>query len=257
MKIVTWNVNSLNAREELVARFLDAVEPDLLAIQELKIEEDQVPRDLFAARGYQLAIHAQKRWNGVLIASRAPLTDVQVGLPDAEEGEARFVAATAGGVRFVNLYCPQGQSADSPKFAYKLRFYDALIAWLGGAMDAAAPWVVLGDLNVAPHPEDIWDPARFEGVPSFHPEEHARWAQLVGLGLIDVARPRLPPNTYTFFDYRGGAFHKRQGMRIDHVLATDPVDARVTSVKVERDWRKKVAGLTPSDHVPLTVELAL
>ena len=255
MKIVTWNVNSLNAREELVARFLDAEAPDVLAIQELKIEEDQVPRDLFAARGYHLAIHAQRRWNGVLIASKTPLTDVMAGLPEAEGDEARVIAATTAGVRFVNLYCPQGQAVDSPKFPYKLSFYDALTRWLRGALAVDAPWVVLGDLNVAPHPEDIWDPVAFANVPTFHPDEHARWRELVSFGLADVVHPRVPAHTYTFWDYRGGAFHKRQGMRIDHVLASAPIDARVAEIAVLRDWRKKVADLTPSDHAPLVVTL--
>ena len=256
MKIVTWNVNSLNAREELVARFLDAERPDVLALQELKMEADQVPRDLFISRGYHLAVHAQKRWNGVLLASRQPITDVMMGLPAAEEDQARVLAATTGGVRFVNLYCPQGQAIDSPKYPYKLAFYDALSAWLRTQLDPAAPWVVLGDLNIAPRAEDIWDPERFRDIPTFTPEEHVRWAELVSFGLADVLAPRVPPHTYTFWDYRGGAFHKRQGMRIDHVLATAPVDARVAAVAVERDWRKKVTDLTPSDHAPVSVTLA-
>ena len=130
MKIVTWNVNSLKAREGFVARFLDALEPDVLCIQELKLEEELVPRDLFPARGYQLAIHAQRQWNGVLIASKRPIDAVETPLGAVEEGEARAIAATIGGVRFVNLYCPQGQRADSDKFQYKLRFYAALRAWI-------------------------------------------------------------------------------------------------------------------------------
>jgi exodeoxyribonuclease-3 len=256
VKIVTWNVNSLNARADYVGRFLDAEAPDVLAIQELKMEAAQVPRELFESRGYHLAMHAQPRWNGVLIASKAPISDVMAGLPAAEEDEARIIAATTFGVRFVDLYCPQGQAADSPKFAYKLRFYDGLIAWLRGVVTPDAPWVVLGDLNIAPCPEDIWDPAAFAGVPSFHPEEHARWAELVSFGLRDVVVEHTTPPFFTFWDYRGGAFHRHHGMRIDHVLTTAPVAARVTDVAVPRDWRKKVEGLTPSDHAPLVVILA-
>jgi len=256
MKIVTWNVNSINARETLVARFLDAEQPDVLAIQELKMDHDQVPRDLFISRGYHLAVHAQKRWNGVLIASKTPVSDVMAGLPAAEGDQARVVAATTGGIRFVNLYCPQGQAADSPKFPYKLAFFDALNAWLKGAVDPTTPWVVLGDINIAPRAEDLWNVAAFENVPTHHPEELPRWAELVGFGLQDVVAPRVPAGTFTFWDYRGGAFHKGQGMRIDHILATAPVDARVVSVAVEREWRKKVDDLTPSDHAPVSVVLA-
>jgi len=255
VKIVTWNVNSLNARGELVGHFLDEEAPDVLAIQELKLDADSVPTDLFEARGYHVAYHAQKQWNGVLIASREPMHDVMAGLPAAEEGEARVIACTVGGVRLVNLYCPQGQRADSPKFAFKLRFFDALIAWLADAMDPSAPWIVLGDINIAPHPEDVWDTAAFDGVPTYHPLEHERWGRLVDLGLEDVVRPRIEPGTYTFWDYRGGAFYKKKGMRIDHVLATAPAASRVSAAWVERDWRKKRHGLTASDHAPVCVTL--
>lgn len=255
MKIVTWNVNSLKAREGFVARFLDALEPDVLCIQELKLEEELVPRDLFTARGYHLAIHAQRQWNGVLIASKAPIEAVETPLLAVEEGQARAIAATIAGVRFVNLYCPQGQAADSPKFPYKLAFYDGLIAWLGARVDPAEPWVVMGDLNVAPLPADVWDPVRFAGVPTYHPEEHARWGKLEALGLEDVVRPLVPAGTHTFWDYRGGAFHKGQGMRIDHVLMTPPAAARVREAWVEREWRKKKDELAPSDHAPVVVVL--
>jgi len=257
VKVVTWNVNSLNARADYVGHFLDAVDPDVLAIQELKMTEDQVPRELFTSRGYHLAIHAQPRWNGVAIASKAPITDVMAGLATAEEdGEARVLAATTFGIRFVDLYCPQGQAVDSPKFPYKLRFFDGLIAWLREQVTPDAPWAVLGDINIAPRPEDIWDPKRFANVPSFHPDEHARWAELVSFGLSDVVADRVEAPFYTFWDYRGGAFHRKQGMRIDHLLATPPVADRVTEVEVPRDWRKKYEGLTPSDHAPLVVTLA-
>ena len=256
MKIVTWNVNSLNAREQLVARFLDTEAPDVLALQELKMEADQVPRDLFISRGYQLAVHAQKRWNGVLIASRLPMSDVELGLPAAEGDEARVVAATVAGVRIVNTYCPQGQAVDSPKFPYKLAFFDGLIASLRARVDPAAPWILLGDLNIAPRAEDVYSVEAFRDVPTHHPLELERWAALTSFGLSDLFAPRVPAGTFTFWDYRGGAFHKRQGMRIDHFLGTPPVDARVLEVAVEREWRKKVGEQTPSDHAPVRVTLA-
>ena len=256
MKIVTWNVNSLKARTEFVGLYLDAEAPDVLCIQELKLDTDAVPVELFESRGYHVAMHAQRQWNGVLIASRQPIVDVHRGLLMGDDGQARLVAGTTGGIRFVNLYCPQGQRVDSPKFPYKLRFYDTLIDWLPDACDLAAPLVVLGDLNIAPTADDIWDPERFRGVPSFHPEEHARWERLVGLGFTDLARPHLPPGTYSFWDYRAGAFHKGQGMRIDHVLGTAPVVPRVQGAWVGRDWRKKQGEFKASDHAPVTVELA-
>ena len=258
MKICTWNANSIKARAEVCGLLLDAHQPDLIAIQELKLEASEVPRALFEERGYHLAIHAQKTWNGVLIASKQPITDVIAGVPTIEAEQARVLAVTTLGTRFVNLYCPQGQRTDSPKYAYKLRFYDALVDWLGETIAPSAPdgrWVVLGDLNIAPEPRDIWDPARFRATPSFTPEEHARWAKVIALGLEDVVKERVPPKTYSFWDYRGGAFHKKQGMRIDHILASPPVAGDVAEAFVARDWRKKQAGLTPSDHAPVFVTL--
>ncbi|MFT7579119.1 MAG: exodeoxyribonuclease-3 [Myxococcota bacterium] len=267
MHIVTWNVNSLKARERFVGLFLDAVAPDVLAIQELKLDAPEVPVELFTERGYHVAMHAQPTWNGVLLASKHPLTDVVAGVPSVEVDQARVVAATSQGIRFVNLYCPQGQAVTSPKFPYKLAFYDGLNAWLADEIERQdTPCIVLGDLNVARDPEDVWAPARFAGVPSFHPEEHKRWDALMGLGFVDAVKPHIEPNTYSFWDYRGGAFHKKQGMRIDHILIPTALSERVESAHIIRDWRKKkvdptTAGdpkpikLTSSDHAPVGIHL--
>lgn len=256
MRIVTWNVNSLNAREDFVRLFLDAASPDVLCLQELKLEASKVPAELFEERGYNLAVHGQKSWNGVLIASKTPLQDVSRGLPDVDAGQARAIAATTAGIRLLNLYCPQGQSVDSPKFPYKLAFFDGLRRWLDASASPEEPLVVLGDLNVAPRPEDVWSVDALAGVPSYHPEEHKRWAELLGFGLHDAVAPRVPPGTFTYWDYRGGAFHRKMGMRIDHILVTQPLLPRITGARVERDWRKKQQGLTASDHAPVTLELA-
>jgi exodeoxyribonuclease-3 len=253
MRIVTWNINSLNARKDLAAAFLDEVKPDVLALQELKLETDKVPREVFASRGYEVAVYGQKSWNGVLIASRSPLTEVTMGL-EGDAGESRFIAATVDGVRFINLYCPQGQSVESEKFGYKLAFYDALIMRL--QRDALRELVLLGDLNVAPEPDDVWDVSKFEGIPGYHPLEHQRWKRLLEVGLVDLVKPRVPSGTFSFWDYRGGDFRFNHGMRIDHVLGTDAVAARVVSAGVLRDWRKKRGDITPSDHAPVLVELA-
>lgn len=254
MKLVTWNVNSINARADFAAQLLDDVQPDVLCVQELKATAEQVPADLFTSRGYHLALHAQPRWNGVLIASKHPIEDVHTGL-DGDEGEARLIAATIQGLRLVNLYCPQGQSADSPKFAYKLNFYDSLTRWLDATASPQAPLILTGDLNIAPDPDDIFDPAAFLDVPTYHPKEHAAWARLTAWGLHDAVKPHLKPHTYSFWDYRGQAFRFNKGMRIDHFLLTEPLRDRVQSAAVLRDWRKKRGDLTPSDHAP--VELIL
>lgn len=258
MKVVTWNVNSLTARGEYVSRYLEAEVPDILCIQELKLATEKVPTELFESRGYEVAVHGQPQWNGVLIASRVGLDEVEMGLPDGDQGQSRLIAATIDGVRYVNLYCPQGGSADSEKFPYKLAFYDALISWTRRELKRHSSLVVLGDLNVAPQEDDVWDPAEFVDVPSHHPEELTRWAELVGLGLTDVVYPRLPANPkerFSFWDYRGMSFRFNKGMRIDHVLVTDDIADRVASARVVREWRKKMDGLTPSDHAPVEVVL--
>ncbi len=257
MKIVTWNVNSIKVRAEFVADYLDRVRPEILCLQELKVDAAHVPREVFTSRGYELAVHAQKTWNGVLIASQGAITDVVEGLGEAEEGQARMVACSTLGVRIVNLYCPQGQSVKSPKFMYKLRFYEALRAWVARDCDLGAPFVLCGDLNIAPGPEDIWDPFEMEGVPSYHPLEHQELEALMDLGLYDAVKPHIQPGTYTFWDYRAGMFHKNQGMRIDHLLVSEPLRERVTGAWVEREERKKKDELKPSDHAPVVIEVDL
>lgn len=259
MRLVTWNVNSLNARREYVELFLDAESPDVLCVQELKLASDAVPREVFEARGYSVAIHGQPQWNGVMIASKRGISDVHMGLPEGDEMQARLIAATIDGVRVVNLYCPQGQSEDSPKFPYKLRFYDALIDWIANEHSPGDPLIVTGDLNIAPEPDDVWDVAEFVNVPSHHPLELERWAKLVEWGLTDVVKPRLPDKPkerFSFWDYRGGCFRFNKGMRIDHFLLTAPLLGRVEGAAIMRDWRKKKDGLTASDHAPVYLDLA-
>lgn len=256
MKLVTWNCNSLGARRAFVEAYLDEVRPDVLVLQELKLETHKVPTDLFESRGYKVAVHGQKSWNGVLIASLHGLSEVEMGLPSGDEGQSRFIAATVEGVRVVNVYCPQGQSADSEKFQYKLSFYDALIARLEAIVTAGTgPALLMGDLNIAPTADDLWDPRVFEGVPSFHPLEHQRLQRIERLGFVDLVKPHLAPNTYSFWDYRGAAFRFNQGMRIDHIYGTEDLVARAEGAWVSREWRKKRGDLTPSDHAPVGISL--
>ena len=154
MKVVTWNVNSLKARQPYVEAFLDAEQPDILAIQELKLATDKVPTDMFTSRGYHLAVHGQKQWNGVLLASKKEITDIHQGLPNGDEGQSRLVAGTIDGIRFVNLYCPQGSEETSDKYQYKLSFFDALLSWVNETASPDQPLMLLGDINIAPHPHD-------------------------------------------------------------------------------------------------------
>ena len=261
MKIVTWNVNSLNAREDFVALYLDADSPDVLCMQELKLEDEAVPREIFESRGYHLETFGQPSWNGVAIASKTPLTEVHRGLPASDagggdDGQSRLIAATTAGVQIVNLYCPQGQGVDSPKFPYKLGFYRALNDWIRGRYQPDQPLIVTGDLNVARLERDVWDVARIAGKPTFHPDEHAQWDELLAFGLTDVCEPFIEPGKFSFWDYRGGDFHKNKGFRIDHFLVTSPLVPRVKDAWISRDWRKKHEGLTPSDHAPVGIEIS-
>ena len=252
MRIVTWNVNSLKARGPHVADYLDTVRPDIIGLQELKMVDEAVPLELFEERGYHVATHGQKTYNGVAIASLAPLEDVQTGLEGGDEGQSRLIAATIDGVRIVNLYCPQGSDVDSPKFPYKLHFYEVLTRWMGEVLSSHEETVVIGDLNIAPLPDDVWDPEEMKDQVSCHPLEHAAWAKLLSLGLHDAAKPFLPSRTFTFWDYRQMSFRRKRGMRIDHVLVSEALQECVVGAEVHRDERKKER---PSDHAPLLVEL--
>jgi exodeoxyribonuclease-3 len=168
-----------------------------------------------------------------------------------------MIACTIKGIHFVNLYCPQGQSAESEKFIYKKSFYDCLIEWVAETYDPSDELLLLGDFNIAPEECDVYDLQVFQNVPTYHPEEHARWNRLVEWGLEDVGRPYIENGMYTFWDYRAGRFQRNQGMRIDHFLGTVRVKQRVVSASVNRDFRKKKNGLKASDHAPVELLLSI
>lgn len=252
MILATWNVNSLNVRQEHLAAWLDRRQPDVVALQEIKLPEDRVPGELFSARGYQWVALGQPGYNGVLVAARAPLEVVQRGLPAADQGQARVLAVRVAGLTLVDLYCPQGSEVGSEKFAYKLRFYDRLTDWLRPQVRADAGLVLLGDLNIAPLPEDVWSTAELRGEVSYHPLEHERFRALLGLGLRDLTRGHLAPRSFTFWDYREGAHRRGRGMRIDHLLGTPDVAARVRAAGVDAEERGRDK---PSDHAPVWVQL--
>lgn len=256
MKIVTWNINGVKARRPYLELFLDAHQPDVLCIQELKSPTEKVPTEVFTERGYEIAVFGQKSWNGVMIASKLPMSDVAMGLPDnGHEEQSRAIAATIDGIRIINLYCPQGQSADSEAFAFKKRFYDRLYTWIDSTSSPDQELIVTGDFNIAPHPIDLYDVKVFENVPTHHPEELSRWAKQLDWGLSDLSEGHLEPGTYTFWDYRRGAFQRNMGMRIDHFIGTETMKGRTETVSVIRDFRKKKDGLTASDHAPVQLTL--
>jgi exodeoxyribonuclease-3 len=260
MRIATWNVNSLRARIDRVIGWLQRTEVDVLAIQETKIDDARFPAERFAAIGYQVARHGLSQWNGVAIASRVGISDVQIGLPaspgfgDPPAQEARALGATCGGVTVWSLYVPNGRAVGDPHFAYKLDWLAALREY-GAASLAADPQakiVLGGDFNVAPTDDDVWDPELFVGSTHVTAEERAAFAALGDAGFADVVRPHAPgPGVYTYWDYTQLRFPKRQGMRIDFLLASQALADRVTAARIDREERK---GKGASDHAPVIIE---
>ncbi|WP_447004695.1 exodeoxyribonuclease III [Saccharothrix isguenensis] len=256
VRVVTWNVNSVKQRAPRFLPWLDQRQPDVVCLQETKLADDAFTAllgDELAGRGYQVAVHGEGRWNGVAILSRVGLDDVVKGLPDGPgfpHPEARAVAATCGGVRVHSVYVPNGRTPDSDHYHYKL-------AWLAALRDvvAAGPEavVVCGDVNIAPADADVFDPAAYVGHTHVTAPEREALAALQAAGLHDVVRDRWPDErVFTYWDYRAGMFHQDLGMRIDLVLASDPVAARVEAAWVDRHARK---GTGPSDHAPVIVDL--
>lgn len=257
MRIATWNVNGIRARLDFVRHWLRERKPDLVALQELKIEEALFPHAEFEEEGYRAAICAQKGWNGVGVLSREPVEVLQCGLPGQEELGARLVSVRAGDLVLTSVYCPNGKHVGHPDFERKLRWFDALLEHLEVHHRPETPCVLAGDFNVCPAPLDSWNEAELAGRIFHTEEERARMRALFARGFRDAFRELHPDlQAFTWWDYRGGAFHRRQGLRIDLLLATPPALARVRAVEIDREYRKKKDGLTASDHAPVFADLA-
>jgi exodeoxyribonuclease-3 len=254
MKIATWNVNSIRQRLPRVHAWLVAEQPDVVALQETKVTDDDFPRAPFEALGYRVETFGQKTYNGVALLSLEPLKDVVRGFPDdTEDAPRRLLAATVGGVRVVNVYVPNGESVTSEKFAFKLAWLERLRGWLAAGVRASEPLLVLGDFNVAPEDRDVHFPDAWRGQVLFHPKEHEALARLRALGLADLFRKHHEEGgVYTWWDYRALSFPKNDGLRIDLILGTGAALARCTECRVFRDERK---GEKPSDHVPVVATL--
>src|SRR5262245_9038545 len=267
MRIATWNVNSLRARLEKVAWWLDRARPDVLLMQETKLFDADAPADIFGQAGYELVHHGEGRWNGVAIASRVGVADVvpHFGDPfragttsdigdDEPLAEARMLSAVCGGVRVVSLYAPNGRSVGSLFYQATLAWFERLARWLGESRDPGEPLVLGGDFNVAPHDIDVWDPAACHGGTHVSEPERQAFSQLCAWGLVDAYRLRHgDPDRYTWWDYRAGNFHKNFGMRIDHLLVTRPIAERTVWAEIDREARK--GKPLPSDHTPLVIDL--
>lgn len=271
MRLATWNVNSIRTRVDRVTDWLARADVDVLAMQETKCTDEQFPSMPFAALGYEVAHHGLNQWNGVAIASRIGLEDVQIGFdgqptwsskPDEEaRAEARALGATCGGVRVWSLYIPNGRALADPHYAYKLDWLAALrdnaAGWL--EQDPTSPIALVGDWNIVPQDEDVWDMGVFEGKTHVSEAERAAFTAMIDAQFADVVRPFTPgPGIYTYWDYTQLSFQKRRGMRIDFILGSPGLAQRVTHAEIVKDERRpgKKGSIAPSDHAPVVVDLS-
>lgn len=254
MRLVTWNVNSIRARLDRALAWLDSRKPDVLCMQELKTDEESFPREPFAERGYHVHATYQKTYNGVAILSRAPMTDLQIGLDDGvDDPQSRLCAATIDGIRVISAYIPNGGVVGTDKWTYKLEWLARLRRHLETRYSPTTSLALCGDFNVAPEARDVHDPKAWEGEVLFHPDARAALANLTSWGLTDSFRLHTQDaGLYSWWDYRMLGFQKNRGLRIDHIFLTAPLVPRCASVTIDREERK---GKQPSDHAPVIAEL--
>jgi exodeoxyribonuclease-3 len=256
LKLATWNVNSLAVRLPQLLDWLAQHPMDAMVLQETKLADDKFPAAEITAAGYHVAFHGQKTYNGVALLTRqAPAEVVVKNIPGFGDDQARVIAGTVAGVRVIGGYFPNGQGPGTDKFAYKMRWLDALRDWLRSELAAHPRMVLMGDFNIAPEDRDVHDPVAWAGQIHCTDEERAHFRALLGLGLHDAFRLfEQPPKSWSWWDYRNLAFRKNQGLRIDHILVSEALKARVTACTIDKLPRKNER---PSDHAPVIVELAL
>jgi exodeoxyribonuclease III len=252
MKLATWNVNSLVARMPRVLDLLDEHQPDVLFMQETKAEPGAFPLLELEATGYRAVHHSTGRWAGVAMLARGDAVEVQAGLPgEPAPGEGRWIEADVDGVRMVSVYVPNGRSPDSPFYADKLRFLEAMAERV--AELSSGPLVLAGDFNVCPTDLDVYDPAALAGATHITPPERERFQALLAAGMTDAFRELHPGRPgFTWWDYRQGHFHRNKGLRIDAFLLSQPLAGDLIECDIDREYRK---GPRPSDHAPLVCVL--
>lgn len=252
MLVATWNVNSLKARLPRVEEWLEQTSPDVVCIQETKLADKTFPSLALSGLGYETVHNGQGQWNGVAILSKVGIEEPVFGFADGIEPDpdARLVSATCGGVRIHSVYVPNGRAVGHEHYHYKLSWLARLRSHLEATCDPADEVIVAGDWNIIPADLDVWEPAEFVGATHVTPEERAALDEIKAWGLVDTFRDRYGPvdGLFSYYDYTAGRFHKRQGMRIDYVLASASLAARCKLDLVDRNARK---GTKPSDHAPV------
>ncbi len=250
IRFATWNINSLRVRLEHLGQWLAANPVDAIALQELKLPDEKFPRAEIEALGLHAVHFGQKTYNGVAILARDPPQDVATGIEGYDDPQRRAIAATVGGIRFVNLYVPNGQEVGSEKYAYKLAWLETLRGWLAGQLKRHPQLLVVGDFNIAPEDRDVHDPAKWEGSVHVSAPEREALAKIAALGFTDLFRRfEQPPKSFSWWDYRMGAFRRDHGLRIDLMLASDALAGRCRACTIDRTprgWER------PSDHAPVT-----
>ena len=253
MKLATWNVNSLSVRLPQLLAWLAEHPVDAIVLQETKLTDDKFPHAELEAAGYRAQWFGQRTYNGVALLSRSEAGEVVRNIPGFDDEQARVIAGTTGGIRVIGAYFPNGQAPDSDKFAYKMRWLDALRDWVRAELAAHPQLVLMGDFNIAPEDRDVYDPVAWEGQIHCTPEEREKFRRLVALGLHDAFRLfEQPPKSWSWWDYRNLAFRKNQGLRIDHILVSEALRSRVTACTIDKAPRRNER---PSDHAPVIVEL--
>jgi len=252
LRVATWNVNSLRVRLPQLCDWLSVNQTDVIALQETKLSDPDFPRAEIEALGFAVAFAGQKTYNGVATLSRLPIVDVVTELPGMGDPQRRLLAATIGGIRVINVYVPNGQTIDSEKYLYKLTWLAALEAYVRGEIAAHPQLLILGDFNIAPEDRDVHDPAAWAGSVLVSPAERAGLARLHALGLHDLYRRfEQPERSFSWWDYRQGAYRRNHGLRIDLILGSAEMAARCRSCQIDREPRTLER---PSDHAPCKAE---
>jgi exodeoxyribonuclease-3 len=255
MKLATWNVNSLKVRLPQVLDWAGRHRPDVLCLQETKLQDDKFPAMELRAAGYEPLASGQKTYNGVAILARSAARDAATAIPGFTDEQKRVLAATVGDVRVICAYVPNGESVASGKYQYKLGWLAAFHGWLGQELSRYPRLAVLGDFNVAPEDRDVHDPKAWEGQVLFSEPERAAFRGLTGIGLKDAFRLfEQPERSFTWWDYRMNAFRRKMGLRIDHILLSEELAKRCTACTIDVEPRK---AERPSDHAPVIAELNL